>query len=131
MQLLIILTDHIPILESTIQVVNASLAVVVRPIGSLGIDNDVKKPSSRIIIFSVCFFGSLVYWSYCAVLTSLLTVSDTPLTINKLDDILGHSRYELYYMTGTAAYNYFSKANKTTNPVAYDVYKEYASEGKQ
>ena len=125
------MTDGAPILQSTIQILNSSLAIVIRPIGALGIDNDVKKSSYRIIIFSVCFFGTLVYWSYCAVLTSLLTVSDTPLTINKLEDIEGHKRYKLYYQTGTAAFNYFSQANELTNPVAYQIYKEYYSEGIQ
>ena len=123
------MTDGAPILQSTIQILNSSLAIVIRPIGALGIDNDVKKSSYRIIIFSVCFFGTLVYWSYCAVLTSLLTVSDTPLTINKLEDIEGHKRYKLYYQTGTAAFNYFSQANELTNPAAYRIYKEYYSEG--
>ena len=100
-----------------------------RPIGALGIDNDVKKPSNRIIIISICFFGALVYWSYCAVLTSLLTISDTPLTINKLEDIKGHRQYKLYYQTGTAAFNYFSNAKHSSNPVAFDIYKEYYDNG--
>ena len=124
------MTDEAPIIESTIQILNNSLAIVIRPIGALGIDNDVKKPSYRIIIFSVCFFGTLVYWSYCAVLTSLLTISDTPLKINKLDDILRHSQYKLYYQTGTSAFNYFSKANELSNPVASQIYSEYYNEGK-
>ena len=83
----------------------------------------------EITIFSVCFFGTLVYWSYCAVLTSLLTISDTPLTINKLEDILGHGQYKLYYQTGTAAFNYFSKANNLSNPTAFQVYNEYYNTG--
>ena len=116
-------------IESIIQILNNSLAIVIRPIGALGIDNDVKKPSYRIIIFSVCFFGTLVYWSYCAVLTSLLTISDTPLKINKLDDILSHNQYKLYYQTGTSAFNYFSKANELSNPVASQIYSEYYNEG--
>ena len=126
---IILLTDETPIIESTIQILNNSLAIVIRPIGALGIENDVKKPSYRIIIFSVCLFGTFVYWSYCAVLTSLLTISDTPLKINKLDDILGHGQYKLYYQTGTAAFNYFSKANELTNPVASQIYDEYYDRG--
>ena len=116
-------------IESIIQILNNSLAIVIRPIGALGIDNDVKKPSYRIIIFSICAFGTLVYWSYCAILTSLLTVSDTPLTINKLDDMLGHSQYKLYYLTGTSEINYFSEATKVTNPVAAQIYEEYYNRG--
>ena len=98
------------------------------PIGSLGIDNTVRKLSNRIIIFFICLFGTLVYWSYCAVLVSLLTVSDNHLTINNLKDMLGTKDYTLYYLTGTAAYNYFSKATYETNPVAYDIFKEYFNE---
>ena len=63
-------------------------------------------------------------------LTSLLTVSDTRLTINKLDDIVGHNQYKLYYQRGTISLNYFSEANELTNPVAYQIYKEYYNEGK-
>ena len=127
--LVIIFTDGAAIVESTIQILNHSFAIVIRPIGALGIDNDVKKPSYRIIIFSICFFGTLVYWSYCAVLTSLLTISDTPLTINKLDDMLGYSQFKLYYHNGTSAFNYFSKANKFTNPIASQIYEEYYNTG--
>ena len=127
--LVIIFTDWGPIVESTIQILNNSFAIVIRPIGALGIDNDVMKPSYRIIIFSICVFGSLMYWSYCAVLTSLLTISDTPLTINKLDDMLGHSQYKLYYLTRSPAFNYFSKANKQTNPVASQIYEEFYKKG--
>ena len=117
--------EHKPMAESIVQGFNSSLAIVMLPIGSLGIDNNVKKLSNRIIIFFICLFGTLVYWSYCAVLVSLLTVSDNPLTINKLDDMLGKTDYTLYYMTGTAAYNYFSEATEETNPVAYGIFQEY------
>ena len=95
------------------------------PIGSLGIDNNVRKLSNRIIILVICVFGSLVYWSYCAVLVSLLTVSENHLTIDKLEDMVGHSQFKLYYQTGTASYNYFSKAHDDTNRVAAQIFKEY------
>ena len=95
------------------------------PIGTLGIDNNVKKLSNRLIILVICFFGSLVYWSYCAILVALLTVSDIPLTINKLDDMLDRSQFKLYYIEGTASYNYFSKATSETNEVANKIFKQY------
>ena len=117
--------DRSKVTKSMIQVFNSSLACVLLPIGSLGIDNDVKKLSIRIVIFFTCLFGALVYWSYCAVLVSLLTVSENPLTINKLEDLVGQNQYTLYYSRGTAAYNYFSKANNRTNKVAAQIFKEY------
>ena len=95
------------------------------PLGTLGIDNNVKKLSNRIIILVICFFGSLVYWSYCAILVALLTVSDIPLTINKLDDMLDRNQFTLYYMEGTASYNYFSQATRDTNAVAAEIFKQY------
>ena len=112
--------------ESIVQLFNSSLSTVLLPIGTLGIDNAMRKLSNRIIIFFICLFGALVYWSYCAVLVSLLTVSHNPLTINKLEDMQGHSKtHSLYYLKGTAAYNYFSQATPDTNPVAYDIFLEY------
>ena len=123
------MTDGNQITESTIQALNNSLAIVIRPIGALGIDNDVKKPSYRIIIFSVCIFGTLVYWSYCALLSSFLTISDQPLKINRLEDIRGHGEFKLYYRSGSALFNYFSEANNLTNAVQFEVYNEYFNNG--
>ena len=98
------------------------------PIGTLGIDNNVRKLSNRIITFFICLFGACVYWSYCAVLVSLLTVSDNPLTVNNLEDMIGHNKYTLYYQRGTASYNYFSQAKNETNPTAYAIKLEYFNE---
>ena len=114
--------------ESIVHVFNSSLTIVMLPIGALGIDNNVRKLSNRITIFFICLFGSLVYWSYCAVLVSLLTVSDNRLPINSLEDLLGHKDYTLYYMEGTVAYNYFSQARAETNTVAYHIFQEYFNE---
>ena len=113
--------------ESAIQVLNSSLAVVLLPVGALGIDNNVKKLSNRITILSICVFGALVYWSFCAVLTSLLAVSENPLTINTLSDLLEDRPYTLYYVKGTAAYNYFSEATEQTNRNGYNLFREYSN----
>ena len=43
--------------------------------------------------------------------------------------MLGHSQYKLYYLTGSSSFNYFSKANKHTNPVAFQIYEEYYNKG--
>ena len=110
--------------ESIVQVINSSLSLVMLPIGTLGIDNNVEKLSYRIIVLFTCIFGALVYWSYCAVLVALLTVSNNRLPINKLGDVLNNSGYSLVLMSGTAAYNYFSKATIETNPVAYEIFQD-------
>ena len=105
---------------------STSFATAMLPLGSLGIDNNVKTLSHRMLLLSICVFGSLVYWSYCAILVSLLTVSNNPLTVNRLEDMLDKSQFQLIYQEGTVAYNYFSKANRDTNWVAAGIFKEYA-----
>ena len=114
-----------PAEKSISSITSSSFAAVMLPLGTLGIDNNVKKLSNRLIILVICFFGSLVYWSYCAILVALLTVSDIPLTINKLDDMLDRSQFKLYYIEGTASYNYFSKATSETNEVAKKIFEQY------
>ena len=56
---------------------------------------------------------------------SLLTVTDNPLGIERLQDLINKSGYSLMLQHGTAAYNYFSEANWETNPEATEVYKKY------
>ena len=112
--------------KALVQALNNCLSIVLRPIGAIGIDNDVKKLSSRIIVLFICFFGTMIYWSYCAVLTSHLTVSSTKLTINNLEDLLGQRQYTLYYLEGSAGYSYFSRATERENRVAFLVFQEYA-----
>ena len=100
---------------------------MILPIGGLGIDNNVQKLSYRIVIFIICVFGACVFWSYNAVLVSLLTVSSSKLPINSLDDLYKQvdNGYTLMLMTGTAAYNYFDKARLDTNPDAWKIYQVY------
>ena len=115
-------------MESIVQVFNSSLAIVMLPIGALGIDNTdntVRTLSKRIIILFICLFGAMIYWSYCAILVSLLSVSDSRLAINSLEDMLGHKEYTLYILSGTVGYDYFSLATKNTNHLAYEIFEEY------
>ena len=104
---------------------STSFATAMLPLGSLGIDNNVKTLSHRMLLLSICVFGSLVYWSYCAILVSLLTVSNNPLTVNRLEDMLDNNQFTLIYQEGTVAYNYFSKANYDTNEAAVRIFEEY------
>lgn len=104
---------------------STSIATAMLPLGALGIDNNVITLSHRMLLLSICVFGSLVYWSYCAILVSLLTVSNNPLTVNRLDDMIGNAHFKLIYQEGTVAYSYFSKADEDTNEVAARIYKEY------
>ena len=105
---------------------STSFATAMLPLGALGIDNNVKTLSHRMLLLSICVFGSLVYWSYCAILVSLLTVSNNPLTVNRLEDMLDNNQFTLIYQEGTVAYNYFSKANIDTNKAAARIFEEYA-----
>ena len=104
---------------------STSFATAMLPLGSLGIDNNVKTISQRMLILSICVFGSLVYWSYCAILVSLLTVSNNPLTVNRLEDMIGNAKFKLIYQEDTAAYMFFSKATEDTNQAAARIFTEY------
>ena len=103
--------------------VTTSLAVVLTSIGALGIDNDQKKYSHKIIIFYICVFGAYIYWSYSAVLVSYLTVVDNELPINNLEDVAAKNGYFIILRNGSITNDYFEEAQQDTNPVAYQIYQ--------
>ena len=103
--------------------VTTSLAVVLTSIGALGIDNDQKKYSHKIIILYICVFGAYIYWSYSAVLVSYLTVVDNELPINNLEDVAAKNGYFIILRNGSITNDYFEEAQQDINPVAYQIYQ--------
>jgi len=65
-----------------------------------------------------------VYWSYCAMLVSYLTVTDNELPINTLDDILRNKGYCIILGNGSVTNDYFFEADLDTNPVAYNILQQ-------
>ena len=65
-----------------------SISSVLLALGALGISEDPKRISARWLFFSICLFGAIVYWSYNAILVSLLTVDFFVLPIQTLNDLL-------------------------------------------
>ena len=102
---------------------STSLAVVLTSIGALGIDNDQKKYSHKIIILYICVFGAYIYWSYSAVLVSYLTVVDNELPINNLEDVVAKNGYIIILRNGSITNDYFEEAQHDTNPVAYQIFQ--------
>ena len=100
------------------------MAIILTSIGALGLDNDYKKISQKVIIVIICFFGALVYWSYCAVLVSYLTVVDNVLPINDLEDIVAKKSYFILLRKGSITNDYFEEAQFDTNPVAFQIYQD-------
>jgi len=77
-----------------------------------------------VIIFTICIFGGLVYWSYCAVLVSYLTVIDNNLPVNNLEDILIKKGYSIILRNGSITNDYFSEAEMDTHPVAHNIFRQ-------
>ena len=76
------------------------------------------------VVFIICVFGAFVYWSYCAMLVSYLTVTDNELPINTLDDILRNKGYCIILGNGSVTNDYFFEADLDTNPVAYNILQQ-------
>ena len=98
--------------------------VVLSSIGALGVENNQQNFGHRAIVFTICVFGAFVYWSYCAMLVSYLTVTDNKLPINTLDDILRNKGYCIILGNGSVTNDYFFEADLDTNPVAYNILQQ-------
>ena len=104
--------------------ITSAMVVVLSSVGTLGVDNNQRNLGHRAIVFIICVFGAFVYWSYCAVLVSYLTVIDNELPINTLEDILRNKGYSMILRKRTTIADYFSEADLETNPVAYNILQE-------
>ena len=110
--------------RSSIQTITGALVVVLSSIGALGVENTQRKLGHRAIVFIICVFGAFVYWSYCAVLVSYLTITDNELPINTLEDILRNKGYFIILRKGSVTNDYFYEADLETNPVAHDILQQ-------
>ena len=98
--------------------------VVLSSVCALGVDNNQRNMGHRAIIFVICVFGAFVYWSYCAVLVSYLTVMDDALPINTVEDILRKTGYCVILRKSSVTTEYFDEADLDTNAVAYNILKQ-------
>jgi len=98
--------------------------VVLSSIGALGVDNNQRSVKHRAVVFIICVFGAFVYWSYCAVLVSYLTITDNELPINNLEDILRNNGYFIILRKGFVTTDYFTDADLEDNPVAYHIFQQ-------
>ena len=111
-------------MESTIEMLRGSFAAVICSIGTLSLDNNQNTTGHRVLVFTICIFGGLIYWSYCAVLVSYLTVIDNDLPVNNLDDILTKTGYSIILRNGSITNDYFSGAEIATHPVAHKIFNQ-------
>ncbi len=78
-------------------------------LGALSVSESPRTVPARSIFLAVCLFGAIIYWSYNAILVSLLTVDTHVLPINGFDDLLaGANDYQLILKEGTAYTQFFS-----------------------
>jgi hypothetical protein len=103
---------------------SGAFVAVLSSIGTLSVDNNQNSIGHRVIVLTICIFGGLVYWSYCAVLVSYLTVIDNNLPINNLEDILVKKGYSIILRNGSITNDYFSEAEIDTQPVAHNLFHQ-------
>ena len=59
--------------------------------------------TKKTILFTVCVFGMMMYYSYNAILISSLMVQDYVIPIKTLENLLDHPSYKLLIVAGTSA----------------------------
>ena len=72
----------------------------------------------------MCLFGAIMYWSYNAILVSLLTVDFYTLPIQNLHDLAVNSQYQILVDKGTAFAQYFEKATPSLNAEAKIIFDD-------
>lgn len=97
---------------------STSLSIVCLSFLALNIPEYPKRIPGRIFTFNILILGALTYWSYNAILVSLVTVDKFSYPITKLEDLLEDSSYHLLVEAGSAYVDYFKLASEETNPVA-------------
>ncbi len=89
--------------------------------GALSVSETAHKLSTRSLFLTVCLFGAMIYWSFNAILVSLLTVDLFVLPVNDFEELLQKPNYKLVLIQGDAFAQFFSMAN---TPTIEDVYDE-------
>ncbi|TRY78616.1 hypothetical protein TCAL_12146, partial [Tigriopus californicus] len=97
-----------------------SLCSTLMAVGGLSVPEAPVKLSSRILFLSFCIFGALVYWSYNAILVSLLAIDKYNIPIKSLEDLLTNGRFRPMVLKDTAYSAYFTDSSHTQNKVAYE-----------
>ena len=95
--------------EKTISLM-ASFATVCLSFLALPVPVNANRVPARILVFTVCMTGALVFWAYNAVLISLLTVAKNDLPINSLADLAASPSYSMILLAGTYYVDYFKLA---------------------
>ena len=101
-----------------------AFSTVLLSLGMLSVGKNRLKLSSKLLLFTMCIFGAVVYWSYNAFLVSILAVESYALPIQSLEDLLIKRDYQLMTNIPTALGHYFSQASQKGNPTAYKIYTE-------
>ncbi|XP_040581444.1 glutamate receptor ionotropic, kainate 4-like [Lepeophtheirus salmonis] len=110
--------------EPTIEIVN-SVATPFRTMGALDTTDKPLKTPGRILVITVCIFGSMIYWVYNAGLTSVLTVDTSTAPINSFSDLLTSNEYQLVIRRGSALEQELKAATVNSSPVLKKVYDRF------
>ncbi len=102
------------------------MAFVSVPLALVAYDirQDPKKVTNRMLIFVICFWGALNFWTYNAGLVSFLTVEIFKPPINSLEDLLKQDNYQIMVVGSTSHEGYFKDTSKAADPVAYQLWNE-------
>ena len=91
---------------------------------ALSVPESPQMISSRTVFLSFCVFGAVVYWSYNAVLVSLLAIDNFALPVKSLGDLLIKTNYHLIVPKDTSYEAYFTDATKSrTDPITERTYE--------
>ena len=111
------------ILEPNIDL-NTSFALVTLSFLALNIPKYPNRAPGRIFVLNILLLGAITYWSYNAILVSLVTVEKFTFPIQSLEDLAANPAYKLYMEGGTAYVDYFKLATEESNKVAKQIWDQ-------
>ncbi|XP_071750237.1 uncharacterized protein [Lepeophtheirus salmonis] len=101
-----------------------SIATPLRTMGALSIPETPIRAPGRILMVTICFVGAMIYWVYNAGLTSLLTVDESPIAIQSLQDFLTKPEYQILIAKGTTLERLFIDAEKHNDKEMAEIYQK-------
>ena len=84
----------------------------------------IEGVTKRILIFTVCMWGALNFWSYNAGLVSFLTVEIFTPPIDKLSHLLDLPQYQIMLVASTSHEGYFKDTTREADEIAFTLWNE-------
>ncbi len=77
------------------------------------------KTCAQIALFSLLFFGTMIYWHWEAMLISYLSTRVTVLPFNNIPELIAKSQYRILFIPGTSSEDAFKKSQDPDWMVAW------------